>query len=848
MWVDIDTQLIFIYNGDGQITKTIFLSLYEDVYEKSKTFQMFKFLTTKLDFLSTDYDVVKDHLLLTLTIDELRGYIQKSILKNDEDLLLFSLWFNLDYSVENDTFFPFNLSKPYKKNPGSSIVYEIAPNIFTNQIFCILPASQTINKGMCSNGIYNPYVLSFINDLKTIETGDEDPICVELENRSNFTYHIRWSDNLLAEIRNLKNINLEMSLYKDNEFYLSGEHLYFLEPCGFSKPCNQVRIYEGNFNNKIITIENDVLTVHNTTAFDNILAYSNLRNGLVKQKNIKKYVNVVFSAEFSSNILIDFENDFLINTTYKTKNIFIDRSKKHNIITSSKHIIFSSFILNDGLYLYLTKMIIALQIINKMIFPSKRIKKLGNRYFSRYCQGNRRPQVYKKLEIDPAEYTIFNDFYKNIRNEGDIFFSKEWNSYHVCEDPTLPNIGFISEVFDGYGTCLPCCFKKPKDNSSIFQTCSGMEITNNNSLINPFIHIFENYRIITDKTRLGLLLNGVDKLFNSGARLYSQTRSVIKEIDTIKRYEGGSNRKIPESILGHNNLFISDRSINTYKHIEQFEDYSSHNVRKNTSILCRSTIVSDEEFINKKTKFGVQYNDLLQLDNCVLINKQSRIELAKNYIIYRIHDEGSIDFHGIDSILDTDDKHIFIINDKFCFNPVLVDYYNEDKETFLKEVEFFIVIQNKIHIIQCINKTEINDTIVLSPVPINIKKRILDDKFDINPLKYSITYKNINFDEFSYRIDKKKTPFYKQQCTKYLFKIEKVLLSNKSLGHFITDTLYKKYFEIIPEELVVESKIVFLANLVNILPFEISTNNRYDPDTDKELINSIKKYLNPKWM
>lgn len=846
MWVDIDPQLIFIYNGDGQITRTIFLSLYEDIYEKSKVFQMFKFLTTKLSFLSTEYEVIKDHLLLTLTLDELRGYMQKSILNNLEDILLFSLWFNLDYSVDNETFFPFNLSKPYKKNPGSSIVYEIAPNIFTNQVFCVLPESQTLSKGLCSKGIYNTVISSLIDEFKKIEIDDQEPVSVELENNSNFTYHIRWSDKLLAEIQNLKNVQLEMSLYKDNECYLSGEHLYFMEPESFTKPCNQVRIYEGNFNKKVITIKNDIMTVHNAEAFDNILAYGNMRNGMVKQKNIKKYVKAVFSTEFSSNILIDFENDFLINTTYKTKNIFIDRSKKHNIITSSKHIIFSSFIVNNGLYIYLTKIIIALQIVNKKIFPSKRVKKMGNRYFSRYCQGQRRPEVYKKLEIDQGEYTKFNNFYKNIHNEGDIFFSKEWNSYHVCEDKDLPNIGFISEVFDGYGTCLPCCFKKPKDNSSIFQTCSGMETSDTSSLINPFIHIFENYRIITDKTKIGLLLNEVDKLFNSDAKLYSQTRSVIKEISYIKKYNGGSLDK--SGIRLNHNLFVSDRSVKVYKHIEQFPDYSSYNIRQDTSVLCRSTIVSDEEFINKKTKFGVQYDDLLKLDNCVLINKQSRIELAKNYIIYRIHNEGMIDFKGMDSILDTDDKHIFIINDKFCFNPILVDYYNEDKELFLKEVEFFIVIQNKVHIIQCINKTEINDTILISPIPTNIKRRILDDKFDVNPLNYSISFKNITFDEFSYSIDKKRTSFYKQQCTKYLFKIEKVLLSNKSLGHFVTDTLCKKYFEIIPEELLTESKIVFLTNLINILPFEISLNNKYDPSTDKELVNKIKKYLNPKWI
>lgn len=876
MWAKLPTQVIFVYNGKEKVERIIFLTFDEEELENDKLFEMFKFLQKKFDiFLNDSYETLQEHIFLTLTLGELRGYIRKHILKTNDDICVFSLWSNIDFSCANNSlvFSPFVNNGPVLQNPDSQLLYVTYPGVFNLPVFCVVKSGDLDTKRLCTTGIDKPYINKIVTALKGLDRSEE-PIKLESKNNSNSEYNFKWTDNNIDLIYSLEDFKKRISVFTKDNIFLSGTKVMYKDPdpeeLNKQTDLTKITLYDKNYNDEIIDItrltivaSDDKIRLYNNPTFIKILS---------EKKHIKRSIKVDFDAEFTSVFVPDYELDFFLSTTSKTRNIFVDRTRSYNIMSAAGHIYFTGYIIDISFTLYMTAMILNLQILEKKVDKFKKTNKLGNRYFSRYCQGNRKPRLERDIIPVAGDFEKHNNFYKHIRNEGDMFYSSEIDAFQICDSPGLTNIGFISEIFYGYNTCLPCCYKNYKERSSVFRTCVGYsKINDDDNYINPYICIFRNYRIITDKNKLGLLLGPIDELFNNNLISFDQTRNKIKEIPNISKRKEGKiyktrndkeeddsyqissdiktlqyNGRVVNSLSLHQNFFVSNDFVEIYssvlvdddKPIQKYSNKHDFVLKKHTKHISLNGIET------KLNKFGEKYNEISKLKNYIVLSRQNRIEISKGYTIYRIN-ENEIDFNEERNITYSTENNIFFINEKICFSPLLVDNYRKNPEKTLEELNFYIVINNKIHIIQTIDKLDINDEITVSPISLEKKKIIVEKFFNINPLSFSYNTKEYSINEFEYVRNKQFNSYLDQSGTKYSYVMPVTNLKKNSLGYYITDVLFKKYFHVIPKNNRTEHKKVFLANLLNIVPIDvIDFDETFSVSKHKSLIEELKKNIN----
>lgn len=742
-----DPQIIFIYNSNGNITKTLFLTFDEKNLLSSKQFQLYEYYKNNIDiFINDDYEVINNHVLLTLTIGEIRGYIRREILHTELNILVFSLWNNIDYvNKDNSIFNPFDLENQiYEKVSDNILIYKIYNQVAFNSIFCILDEDNILPE-LCSPGIYKDEIYSFVNSIMTIDKSNLENIEIVVEKLNKIIYNLQWSPSLFYELQNLKSFKKTINETYLYYTYISGDNIILLND--YEELYNR-QILVSNDKNEILKINNNTLEIYDIEEYNKIiLVYPKFENLIIKQKVTKQNIRIDYNISIGI-LVLDYNLDFFIEETKKTKNIFLDRSKSINIITSNNHTYFSTYQSPQiNLYVYIIKIIICIQILKNKVKYFLIDKKKGNRYFSRYCQGIRNPEIINIKDVDLNNYNNFrNIYYENKNNTGDIFYNQEIQQYVMCKHKNIYNIGFIKELYQGYNICFPCCYKKKKDTTAIFKNCIFQVNLEENITYDPYIHIFKQYRVIVDYFKLSLLLDKIDKIFNPP-----------------------------------NSIFYSHKHNNTFKN----------------------------------------------LNNYLLLNKYNKIELAKKYVIYTTNKE-NIDFKDFNIIKENLDPCLYFFNNEIYFNPNIINNFYKDETNFVKNFTFYLIIQNKIHVIKSINKETAESKIVLSDIDFNLKKQIIR--------KYILIYPYNKYENFEKNIS-----------TKYLYKFNNISLKKESIGYYIVNVLYKNYFKTIypiNDENINLYKITFLVNLLNISKININLDLDFNIDIHKNILKQIISFLN----
>jgi hypothetical protein len=736
-----DPQIIFIYNAQGNIKKTIFLTYNKENLLKSKQYQIYEYYKNNINiFITDEYEIIQNHILLTLTIGEIKAYIRHQILKTDLKILLFSLWNNIDYINKNESIFnPFDLeNQVYEKIPETTLIYKIYNQVAFISIFCVLD-EDSISPDLCSEGFYKEEIFNFIDPIMKYHNDNLENLEISIEKKDKIIYNINTQKYLFYDIQNLKFVNKTINEYHNYYSYISGNVLKILKP---QENLFDINISIFNDEKEILFINNDILSILDIEEYNKILLmFPGLENIIIKQKVTKQSIKIDYNISLGI-LVLDYDIDFFIDETKKTKNIFLDRSKSINIITSNNHTYFSTYQTPQiNLYVYIIKIIIGIQLLRNKINFLLIDKKKGNRYFSRYCQGIRNPEQIDINTINKDDFIIHeNIYYENKKNAGDVFFHNKTQQYVQCKHKNIHNIGFIKELYQGYNICYPCCYKKKKNDNEIFKNCIFNLNIKEKIAYDPYIRIFKQYRVIVDNFKLSLLLDKINILFNSS------------------------------------NIIYNERPQN--------------------------------------------------LDKYIYINKYNKIEEAKNYIIYTTNKD-NIDFKDIKSIKENYSPCMFFLNNEIYYNQDIIPDYYKDPDTFLKNFKFYLIIQNKLHIIQTINKKYNDSDIIVSDIDINIKKRIIDKYF---------------FPIFTnYTEDK-------QVSTKYLYKANNISLYPNTLGFYIVNVLYIKYFDTIfsiDNEDILLYKITFLINLLNISKIDINFNINFNLNSNtKNIILNLLKYLN----
>lgn len=853
----INPQLLFLFNKRGKIENTYFITFMKKV-EDTKTYDLFKYIqrTNSNFFENYEYEIINDHVLLTLNLSMARGYIQH-MLKIKQKICLFSLWNNIDYSSSNNSVFnPFHLSDDFERSSENLILYEVYKNIATNTIFCVVKEEDLVNKNLCSDGEYKPIVSSFVNDVVNIDLSDTIDIQLSYETLNKSVYNINWDDSILYYINNIDQKKKCINKYYFSSVFLTGDNLCLLEDIDDNKiikdqTYTSLYVYDSTLDyKKIFFIQNEILHINDLTEFQTITnRIQRIYNLITNEKSFKHNAKIEFeNFTFTDTIDINYEIDFFIEHTVNTRNIFNDKAKKISIITATTHISFPSYDLDYELYLYITKIIIGLQISGNKVVFQKVLKKQGERYYSRYCQGRRKPDTLASIEdVDLNNFTKQNDFFYKTKNEkqsGDVFYNKETNKYLICNEDNLKNIGFINEIYQGYNICLACCYKKDKTNTSIFTKCSTDTSENKVSKIfyEPYLHVFKKYRVIMDPSKIGLLLEKVNDFFNPNVKIiYQFDKKNIKEssVNEIIKFLSKERKSDSKSkLMAGSEGYANDVIYN----------FSSPALEKYTSLVEERKDSKIKDYYNLEISNKLKPLDLENTEQYLLINKLNKIRLAKNYIVYM----ATNDLTNIKSVND------FLINDipKPClifsensvyFKPWLVSEYNFNRKEFLDKVEFYLLIQNKIHILKSITNQTFNDELTVSSISMKVKEKIFSQLFDSNPFKFEKKEGILNFDQSSFYFRGEREDN-KARTTKYFYNFPRISLFPETIGHYIVEILYKKYFSTIyvEEEKTNLVKKTFLANLLNIIDFDLHINSYFKNDYNK--IKPLIKYLNKRFI
>ncbi|AKS26355.1 putative viral early transcription factor large subunit [Diachasmimorpha longicaudata entomopoxvirus] len=779
----VETQIVFIFKKDHKIHKTYFLT-YKDDLKNDKTFELFQFLLknqTRL-FASQTYEILENHILLSLNLGEIRGYLQHQILKSDEKILVFSLWDNIDFSSPGGIFSPFNYNSTFQKNPDSQIIYEVYKNVASGAIFCVLPASESVKQEVCRDGTYDPNIYPFVNSvLQNLKK--MPPIELHIDEANKYLFDVFINEDDVYYMKKVDFFDKCINWRILENIYISGSQHTLLDP---DIPNDSYKIDVFNKDGKILEINNQKCIISNIEKYKAMTSvFPKLENIIIKETQTKMYIKIIFSVELKQ-MEFDTNLPFFITLNANLRNIFYDRIKSINIIMASRHFSFQSNDINLDLFGYYTYFFLGYQDGKKNVLYTIRPRKTDDRYFSRYCQGIRRPVELEAFEdVNLSDYRAIGDsFYtSDMPNKADIFITE--TKIFTCMNDSL-KIGFIDEIAKGYNICLPCCYKKEKMNTQVFKTCTGTVNQKVEKLsVEPFFHSFKQYRVIVDPGKLGLLLDKTAKFFNTS------------------------------------------NSSNKPSHMEKEEIFD-----ESVSIFCieRKNISKYQDYFNS-------------LDQYVIMNKK-RIEGAKNYIIYTADPKKRYISDELD-ISTIKDKCFFFSNDNIlCSNDLVLEIIKD--KTILEQVELILLTQTHFHLIKSLNKN-FSDTLRITDVSIEVKKRVFEKILESKPfLAEKQNQNNLKLTPFFFYKDNQAIDL-RTMDTKYYYSVPKILLKEDSLGHYITDILYSKFFQQIQTQNMKLYKIIWLLNLEKFFEKPINFNVVYSFQKHENIINELKKFLNPRF-
>lgn len=766
----IEPQLILVFDIDGGVKSATFLS-YNESIENTHVYKIFN-TVIKTKYSIKTYNVEKNHVLLTQTINETIGYIRGNVLKTPNPILLYSLFNNITFYGKSDkiVFNPFDKSTYGKKISSNEILYVVYQNITKLCIFCVIEGTSIGD--LYSYGEYDPDIFPFVdNIINKINEEDNYTLEFDVNIKASQELLVRYDDpnfvNVIQKDNNIINIIKNIN----NDYYISGNNLIY----NLTKNHNINIFFYENDDVPIGQLTNGVLKFfdYNNETVQN-LDNSSLSKFIINKNVVFKKISILMNISMTDLLPPLNKSPFFLSYNINNrKNILFDRSKKINIILTKKKIDYiSTYIKDINLFKYITFFLIGIQILDdKIEFDAKNVKK-GLIYFSRYCQAKRNPERINILSnnyIDSLE-NIQKDIY--VTKEGHHSYLKDKVLY-ICKDNVFKYIGFNKSILNGWNICYPCCYKKEKYNYPTFIYCVYNKKIE--TIIDPYLGKSDHYRLLIDFTQIGALNGDLNLIFNSNSQF-------IK----VKKYLTKKNKEV-------------DNYVHTYINSTKSKNSNSKNIisikYKNNESLIQLNQDGKFHILNKskeqepQTSIDVLKNNYAKLkifDSFILLNLRNRIELAKNYVIY----VANFTLKDIENYWDIDDNNIYLIKDNICFSNVL-------RENYLKglikteDINIYLVIQKKIHELKVINRTpEINLT--LSELDSDLKSKIINKLLNISSFKYEISEKDFTLRDNLF--------FHKNKYldltinTKYFLDFKNIYLDYKSVGEYI-ERFYTPYFD-----------------------------------------------------
>ncbi|CCU56319.1 VETF-L early transcription factor large [Mythimna separata entomopoxvirus 'L'] len=616
----INPQVIFLFDENKNVKRTIFLSK-DSVIENSFVYGVYNYLSLNNTKFLTQPEYVNDHIILSFNIEQARGYI-KNLLQIDENILLFSIWHNLDYYYNNNEIFdPYNIKNNLliESTDNKKILYMIYLDITDGGVFCVTTNEYT-NTSLARDGMYYKLYTEYIQEIISNIYKNNYKLSSMVKESEEYSLTNNFDD--IIKLSNINKYTKTLCIGVYDKFYIKGDKITILDNTDYSE---YVSLYIYIDENNTIKIVNDTLFAEKLNYFTDILKEEEIKNIIIKSNSPKSIIYIYFDTFLDSNINIQYDLKFFLNVT-NTRNIFIDMSYKINIMTSKNHISYRSFNIDTKLCKYLSLLILGYNHIFNRIQKHSRLKKIDELYPSRYCQNykdvKRQPVLIDSIDenylikISDKYYVGREDTTRTYQRKGtkkifdpykygDVYIDDNGLKYQ-CSSIYYSNIGFLNNIYlaSGGNTCYPCCYSKQKSRDEIFESCVFNKEIILEDKINPII---VNYgRIILSKNGLSKLSPKLNNILNSNSKI-----DIIKHTNRI-------------DFADNYTIIMAYQPTIT---IRNFDDMYSFIINNNAIVVNDNIVYTDKKILKMNNSdvniFIIIQNRIHQLKN---INKQSKLD------------------------------------------------------------------------------------------------------------------------------------------------------------------------------------------------------------------------------
>ncbi|UWM73452.1 Early transcription factor 82 kDa subunit [Monkeypox virus] len=496
----VSPQLVLQVGKGQEVERALYLTPYDYIDEKSP---IYYFLQSHLNIQRPE--IVKRHILLTLRMTQLKGYLG-NLLDIKDDIIIYSHKNNLEYSyVDNTIFNPFVYTQKKTLLKNDSFLYNV---YFGACDFLVIWVARACDTSIPEFGSYEDVdnnIIKFETMLMEVFPQLDLDITVESKFNNIFRTNLKLTGlkKIIQRVQDLDiNYKSLLSRYDEHFINMTGNHFILND--------EQLNLSIWDLDSTLaLSSDGDTVMINNVKLFTDLV--SDIDTQMERIKGDITY-KVHLATPINSRIKLDIETSFIFIET-ATNNILLSSDKKISIILAKNHISIKVKNHIPNIEKYFTFLVIAINAMFNSVQKSSDFTKVETVYWSRICQNtknkNRKPIIINYL--DPGMKKISNNFYRS--DEKEVFINDNGIMF-TCIDPLgkYNKVGFLNIFHDMRKYCIPCCFLHDQSHRSTFSSCVH-QIDVEKKIVSPYIL---NFGKVVTESKMSFLPIIFDAFLNDG--------------------------------------------------------------------------------------------------------------------------------------------------------------------------------------------------------------------------------------------------------------------------------------------------------------------------------------------
>ncbi len=498
----VSPQLVLEVGKHQEIKRALYLTPYGSLNDASP---IYYFLSKHLNI--SEPEVLKRHILLTLRMRQLKGYLCDLLNINDE-IIIYSHKNNLEYSyVDNTIFNPFVQAQKKTLIKSDGFLYNTYPGSVDFLVIWVARAEDTSVPEFGSYEDIDSNIIKF--ETRLLENFHKLDLDITIQSKFNNIFRTNLKSTGLREIANRsqrEDSDHRVLLSKSDEYFINmtGDRFILLD----EKLNLSIWDSEGNL---VISSDGDTIMVNDVKLFTELV--SNLDPQMERIKGDITY-KVMLSTPITSKVKLDIETSFIFVET-ATNNILLSADKRISIILAKNHISIKVKNFIPNIEKYFTFLVIAINCMFNTVQQSSDFTKVETVYWSRICQNtknkDRKPIIVQSLDSDMRK--ISDNFYKSENRE--VFVNQNGVMFSCIDSLGKYNyIGFLSIFHRLQKMCIPCCFLRDQSHTETFASCVHKKEIDR-KVVNPYVL---NFGKVVTESKISFLPIIFDKFLNENMK------------------------------------------------------------------------------------------------------------------------------------------------------------------------------------------------------------------------------------------------------------------------------------------------------------------------------------------